>query len=74
MSDKERYNITGEFRLDMTIPVDDKSEMPDMRQLNNDLQELFATALDKYLFEKGLEYEEVHAILADPFYRERIYE
>lgn len=66
MSNKEYYNISGDFHLDMTIPVEDESVMPSMRQMTNELQELFATALDQYLHEKGLAYEEVHAITADP--------
>ena len=71
---KEYYNISGDFHLDMTIPVEDKSDMPNMRQMTNELQEIFATALDQYLHEKGLAYEEVHAITADPLFRERDYD
>jgi len=55
--------VTGEYYLEFTTEQGDR--LPSPRELDNDLQGLFATALDLYLYEKGIESQEVHLILSN---------
>ena len=55
--------ISGQF--DLSFTTKETGNLPSMHIMTNELQELFAAALDKYLSDKGASYLEVHAILAD---------
>lgn len=59
----EQKRVTGEYYLEFTTEQHDC--LPSVRQLDNDLQELFAATLDKYLSDKGVETQEVHLILSN---------
>lgn len=61
MSESKR--VTGEYHLEFTTEQYDC--LPKMRQLDNELQELFAATLDNYLHKKGIETQEVHLILSN---------
>lgn len=49
----------------MEFTTDQGDRLPKPRQLDNDIQELFAAALDSYLYKKGIESQEVHLILSN---------
>jgi hypothetical protein len=55
--------ISGQFELSFTTKESDN--LPTMHTMTHELQELFASALDRYLSDKDIGYLEVHAILAD---------
>ena len=55
--------VSGEYYLELTTEQDDR--LPKARQFDNDIQELFAAALDGYLHKKGIESQEVHLILSN---------
>lgn len=55
--------VTGEYCLEFT--TEQFEQLPKMRQLDNELQELFAATLDKYLSDKGIQTHEVHLVLSN---------
>ncbi len=55
--------FTGEYYLEFT--TEESSALPKARQLDNEIQELFAAALDSYLHRKGVSTNEVHLILSN---------
>ena len=55
--------VTGEYYLEFTTGQYDC--LPKMRQLDNELQELFEATLDNYLHKKGIETQGVHLILSN---------
>ena len=55
--------IVGEYYLEFTTEQGDK--LPKPKQLDNDIQELFAATLDSYLHNKGVSTNEVHLILSN---------
>ena len=57
--------VDGSFLVNFT--TEDINELPSARQMNNELQELFAAVLDNYLSSKNIEGNEVHLILCDDF-------
>tara|TARA_R110000850_G_scaffold165803_3_gene290858 strand:+ start:5700 stop:5903 length:204 start_codon:yes stop_codon:yes gene_type:complete len=57
--------VDASFLVNFT--TENISELPSARQMNHDLQELFAAALDHYLSDKNIEGNEVHLILCDDF-------
>lgn len=71
--EKEYYNISGEFCLNITVCLEDKSDIPDMRVMQRLLEEAFDAAVDNYCEKFKIEYEEIHPILCDGLHREREY-
>ncbi len=57
--------VDGSFLLNFT--TENINELPVARQMNNEIQELFAAVLDNYLSNKNIEGNEVHLILCDDF-------
>ncbi len=57
--------VDGSFLLNFT--TENINELPSARQMNNEIQELFAAVLDDYLSNKNIEGNEVHLILCDDF-------
>ena len=57
--------VDGSFLLNFT--TENINELPGARQMNNEIQELFAAVLDNYLSNKNIEGNEVHLILCDDF-------
>ena len=57
--------VDGSFLVNFT--TENINELPSARQMNNELQELFAAVLDNYLSSKNIEGSEVHLILCDDF-------
>lgn len=57
--------VDGSFLLNFT--TENVNELPSERQMNNEIQELFATVLDNYLSNKNIEVDEVHLIQCDNF-------
>ena len=57
--------VDGSFLLNFT--TENINELPSARQMNNEIQELFAVVLDNYLSNKNIEGNEVHLILCDDF-------
>ena len=57
--------VDGSFLVNFT--TENINELPSARQMNNELQELFAAVLDNYLSSKNIEGNEVHLILCDDF-------
>ncbi len=57
--------VDGSFLLNFT--TENVNELPSARQMNNEIQELFATVLDNYLSSKNIDGHEVHLILCDDF-------
>lgn len=55
--------VSGEYYLEFT--TEQGSCLPKHRQLDNDIQELFAATLDSYLHKKGIQTNEVHLILSN---------
>tara|TARA_R110000772_G_scaffold108297_1_gene211110 strand:- start:1693 stop:1899 length:207 start_codon:yes stop_codon:yes gene_type:complete len=55
--------ISGEYYLDFT--TEQGCCLPKHRQLDNEIQELFAATLDNYLHKKGVQTNEVHLILSN---------
>lgn len=74
MSDKEYYNISGDFNLNITVGMEDKGDIPDMPKMKRILENRFDLALCEFLEEYGLQYEEVHGIISDGLFKERDYE
>ncbi len=58
-----KQTISGQFDLRFTTDQFDK--LPKMKKLTNDLRAVFAVSLDFYLSKIDVDYEEIHAILAD---------
>jgi len=58
-----KSTISGQFYLSFT--TDQLDKLPTMHKLTNELQVIFASVLEGYLSNLDVEYEEVHAILAD---------
>lgn len=71
---KDYYNISGDFHLNITVGLEDKSDIPDMRKMKTDLEELFDEVVDNYLDKHGTYSEEIHNILSEGLYREKCYE
>ena len=57
--------IDGNYLLSFT--TDDDSKLPKPRQMQREIQEVLAAALDSYLHKKGISGNEVHLILCDDF-------
>jgi hypothetical protein len=57
--------IDANFYLNFT--TENADNLPSPRQMNNDIQELFAAVLDNYLSNKDIGSNEVHLILCDDF-------
>ena len=55
--------ISGEYYLEFT--TEQGCYLPKHRQLDNEIQELFAATLDNYLHKKGIQTNEVHLILSN---------
>lgn len=55
--------VSGEYYLEFTTSNDEC--LPTGRKIDNDIQELFAAALDTYLYGKGILTNEVHLILSN---------
>ena len=55
--------FTGEYYLEFT--TEQGCCLPSARQLDNELQELFAATLDNYLHKKGVSSNEVNLILSN---------
>ena len=55
--------ISGDYYLEFT--TEQASALPSARQLDNEIQELFAVVLDAYLHKKGVSSNEVHLILSN---------
>ncbi len=72
--EKEYYEITGDFNLNITVGMEDKSDIPNMREFERLLSEGFDEVLCDLLNKYELQYEEVHGILSDGLFRERVYE
>lgn len=73
MSEKEYYNISGEFDLNITVGMEDKGDIPNMPEMERILLNRFDLVLCEFLEEYGLQYEEVHGIVSDGLHRERDY-
>lgn len=57
--------VTSEFYLEFT--TENYDNLPTAFNMKHEVQEVLAAALDKYLSEKGVDYDEVHAILPQYF-------
>ena len=57
--------VDGSFLV--TFTTENVNELPTPRQMNNDIQELFAAVLDQYLHNKDITGNEVHLVLCDDF-------
>jgi hypothetical protein len=55
--------VVGEYYLEFTTEQGDN--LPKPKQLDNEIQELFAAALDGYLHNKSVSTNEVHLILSN---------
>ena len=55
--------VSGEYYLEFT--TEQGCCLPKPRQLDHEIQELFAAVLDSYLHKKGVETNEVHLILSN---------
>jgi len=53
--------IDGTFEVSIT--TNDTDKLPNARKLQNDIEEIFAAALDRYLSDKDVEGEELHFVL-----------
>lgn len=73
MSEKEYYNISGEFDLNITVGMEDKGDIPNMPEMERILLNRFDLVLCEFLEEYGLQYEEVHGIMSDGLHKERDY-
>ena len=71
---KEYYNISGDFHLNITVGLEDKGDIPDMRKMKTDLEELFDEVVDNYLDKYSTHSEEFHNVLSEGLYREQNYE
>lgn len=60
---KKYYEITGDFNLNITVGVENKTELPEMDHMKERLEDLFSHVVDNYLEERNLSCEEVHPIL-----------
>lgn len=74
MNDKEYYNISGDFNLNITVGMEDKGDIPDMPKMQRILENKFDLVLCEFLEEYGLQYEEVHGIISDGLFKGRDYE
>ena len=74
MREKEYYNISGEFNLNITVGMEDKDDIPDMPKMERILLNRFDLVLCEFLEECGLQYEEVHGLMSDGLHKERDYE
>jgi len=61
----KQKQVDGSFIVNFT--TENINELPTDRQMNNDIQELFAAALDQYLHNKNIEGLEAHLVLCDDF-------
>lgn len=68
---KEYYEITGDFNLNITVGLEDKSDIPDMHIMKRELEERFDEVVYQYLDKYNIDPEEVHLILCDQLFRER---
>tara|TARA_Y100000310_G_C20346890_1_gene652423 strand:+ start:343 stop:546 length:204 start_codon:yes stop_codon:yes gene_type:complete len=55
--------ISAEINLSFT--TENRNKLPSNHRLKHDISDIFAAALDKYLSDKGVSYNEVHAVLCD---------
>lgn len=55
--------ISADYYLEFT--TEQSSALPKPRQLDNEIQELFARVLDEYLHKRGVQSQEVHLILSN---------
>ncbi len=55
--------ISAEINLSFT--TGSRNKLPSNNQLKHDITDIFAAVLDKYLSDKNVSYNEVHAVLCD---------
>lgn len=60
--------VDATYELQFT--TEDAQQLPAARQMNIDLQELFAAVLDSYLSDKNISANEVHLMLCDELFIE----
>ena len=72
MSDKEYYNISGDFNLNITVGMEDKGDIPDMPKMERILEDRFDLVLCEFLEEYGLQHEEVHGIISDGLFKGKV--
>ena len=58
------YNIVS-AEINLNFTTEDAANLPETSTLKHEISDIFAAALDKYLSDKGVSYEEVHAVLCD---------